>query len=262
MRTYPVLTAWYGFWSFLGLSAYLYIRVLYRFVGPQYDVVTSDVRDIGDAISEVYLKPVGRPMHFKPGQFLYISFDSDAVTEEPHPFSISSSPEQNSIRLSIKRLGDWTSDIQKIERGEPARIWGPYGHFSDIPLREHAMPLLMIGGGVGITPFLSLVASEVFAHRKGPATLIYSVPNKDKQVYADELRAAATNVAQLSVEFHLSDESGFINESTLQAAVKEPLEHHLVMLCGPGPMTESIRSLLLKAGLKPKQILSEDFQIR
>lgn len=262
MRTYPVLTVWYGAWSALGLGAYVYIRFLYRFVGPQYDVVTSEVKDIGDAISEIRLKPVGRPLHHKPGQFIYISFDSDAVTEEPHPFSISSGPEDPALRLSIKRLGDWTRDIHKIERGEPARIWGPYGHFSDLALKEHAMPLLMIGGGVGITPFLSIIHSEVFAHRKGPAVLIYSVPNSAKQVYGQEIRAAAEKLPQLDTVMHLSDEQGFINEKFLRQSVSEPLEQHLVMLCGPGPMTDSIRNLLLKAGLQPKQIISEEFQIR
>lgn len=262
MRSYPVLTIWYGAWSVLGLSAYLYIRLLYRFIGPQYDVVTSEVRDIGDSISEIHLKPVGRPLHHKPGQFIYISFDSDAVTEEPHPFSISSGPEDPALRLSIKRLGDWTGNIDKIERGEPARIWGPYGHFSDLPLKEHSMPLLMIGGGVGITPFLSMIRSDVFAHRKGPAVLIYSVPNKAKQVYAQEIQAAAARIPQLSAVLHLSDEEGFLNEKSLRAAVQSPLEQHMVMLCGPGPMTASLKALLLKVGLQPKQILSEEFQIR
>jgi predicted ferric reductase len=58
--------------------------------------------------NDIFLDPVGRAMALKPGQFIYISFDTDAVTEEPHPFILSSAPEQSRLRLSIKRLGDWT----------------------------------------------------------------------------------------------------------------------------------------------------------
>lgn len=56
---YPLLSMWFGFWCSAGLAAYVYIRLLYRWIGPQFDYVVSDVKEIGSGITEVYLKPVG-----------------------------------------------------------------------------------------------------------------------------------------------------------------------------------------------------------
>jgi predicted ferric reductase len=259
---YPILMAWHGFWVAIGLTSYVYIRVLYRFWGPQYDYLTSHVREIGDSISEVYLEPFGRPMHARPGQFVYISFDTDAVTEEPHPFSISSPPDEPEMRLSIKRLGDWTSNVVKIDDGEPARIWGPYGHFSDYLFKHPKLPAVLIGGGIGITPFLSIVRSKAFSKRSGPSTLIYSVPRKRAAVYAEELQQAIDSLEQTSLVQHFSDEEGYIDQGMLEGILQHPLKNYLFLICGPAIMMESLKSLLTEAGVKPKQIVMEDFAIR
>jgi predicted ferric reductase len=259
---YPVLTVWHGFWVAIGLSSYIYIRVLYRFFGPQYDYVTSHIQEIGDAISEVYLEPLGRPMYFRPGQFVYISFDTDAVTEEPHPFSISSPPHESEMRLSIKRLGDWTSDVVKIDRSEPARIWGPYGHFSDYLFRHPKLPAVLIGGGIGITPFLSIVRSKAFYNRSGPSTLIYSVPRKSAGVYGKEIKEAMEGLEQTRLVEHFSDDEGFIDREMLEGLLDQPLKDYLFLMCGPDPMMKAIKSILTEADVKPKQIVMEDFAIR
>ncbi len=263
IMAFPLLTVWHGAWVAIGLSAYVYIRVLYRYIGPQYDVVTDEVReDIGDRVTEIYLEAKGRPMVAQPGQFLYISFDADAVTEEPHPFSISSPPEDPRIRLSIKRLGDWTGDIDNIRKGERARIWGPYGHFSEALLRRGDFPAVLIGGGIGITPFLSIIRSEAFARREAPSTLFYSGPRKDSLVYDKEIAAVAEKIGQLSYVRHVSDEEGFINRAFLEKHLERPLPEYLFLVCGPGPMMDAFRDFLTEAGVSRSQLVMEDFAIR
>jgi predicted ferric reductase len=196
---YPVLLVWHGTWVVVALAAYIQIRVFYRWFGPLYDYTVESVADIGDAITEISLKPKGRALHPAPGQFIYVSFDADAVNKEPHPFSISSSPEAAHLRLSIKQLGDWTQDVTQIKPGKSGRVWGPYGHFTKLALAEPHMPLVMIGGGIGITPFLSLVASEVFAGRGGKSTLVYAIANHSSAVYLEELRTRALSTHHQSM---------------------------------------------------------------
>jgi predicted ferric reductase len=137
-----------------------------------------------------------------------VSFDADAVNKEPHPFSISSSPEAAHLRLSIKRLGDWTQDVAQIKPGKSARVWGPYGHFTKLALAQPLMPLVMIGGGIGITPFLSLVASEAFARRGGKSTLVYAIPDRSSAVYLEELRTREDALPHFALIAHYSDEAG------------------------------------------------------
>ncbi|MFU8828161.1 MAG: ferric reductase-like transmembrane domain-containing protein [Phycisphaerales bacterium] len=262
MVKYPLLTVWYASWTVLGLAAYVYIRVLYRFIGPQYNMVTAEVRQRPDEITEVYLKPVGRRMQFEAGQFLYLSYDSDAVTSEPHPFSISSPPEEPNLRLTIKRLGDWTGDVHRIRPGERARVWGPYGHFGKALQEQPDVPMVMIAGGVGITPFLSIIRSEAFAHRKEVGVLIYSVPHQAKQVYADEITSRAAQLPNLRAVMHLSDEAGYIDQNYLRETLDRPLPDYAWMLCGPDEMTDSIQAQLEEDGVRPEQILIESFDIR
>ncbi len=259
---YPELAVWHGTWVVVALAAYIYIRVIYRFAGPQYDFATHGVQEIGDQITEVRLDPVGRPMDFQAGQFLYISFDSDAVSREPHPFSISSPPGTLPMRLSIKRLGDWTREIDRIRSGEPARVWGPYGHFSEILAKRPEMPAVLIGGGIGITPMLSIAGSDMLARRHGPSMLIYAVPDEASLVYDAELRARADAIPQLDYHSHLSDNEGFIDQAYLEKTLPLPLGEHLFLVCGPAPMMRAMRTLLQTAGVRPTRVIMEDFAIR
>jgi predicted ferric reductase len=259
---YPALWIWHGIWVAIALFSYLYIRLLYRWFGPLYDYTVESVEDIGDGISEITLKPKGRPLRPSPGQFIYVSFDADAVNKEPHPFSVSSSPEAANLRLSIKRLGDWTHEVPQIQTGKSGRVWGPYGHFAKLALAEPDMPLVMIGGGIGITPFLSLVASEAFAMREGKSTLIYAVTEPSAAVYLGELRGREKALPHFTLIEHYSDEAGYLDLAYLESAVEQPLLDCLFMICGPTPLMEAMRTQLAEAGARERQVIVEDFQIR
>jgi predicted ferric reductase len=218
---YPVLRFWHGAWVVLALAAYAYIRIFYRRFGPLFDYIVESVDDIGDDITELVLQPQGRTLRPAPGQFIYVSFDADAVNQEPHPFSMSSSPAADHLRLSIKRLGDWTQNVAQIKPGKAARVWGPYGHFTELALTETSLPLVMIGGGIGITPFLSLVASAALAGRAGPSTLVYAIPDRASAVYLEELRTRADQLPHLTLAEHYSDESGYLDRAYLERVVAE-----------------------------------------
>jgi predicted ferric reductase len=259
---YPVLLVWHGTWVVVALAAYVYIRLLYRRFGPLYDYTVESVEDVGDDITEIKLKPKGRTLRPKPGQFIYVSFDADAVNKEPHPFSISSSPEAAHLRLSIKRLGDWTQDVAEIKPGKSGRVWGPYGHFTKLVLEEPLMPLVMIGGGIGITPFLSLVASGAFAQRGGKSTLIYAVPDHSSAVYLEELQSRADALPHFTLVVHYSDDSGYVDRAYLESVVKQPFQDCLFLICGPTPLMTAVRTLLADAGMRARQVIVEDFEIR
>jgi predicted ferric reductase len=259
---YPVLRVWHGTWVILALAAYAYIRVVYRWFGPRYDYHVASVEDVGDAITEILLQPKGRSLRPAPGQFIYVSFDADAVDKESHPFSVSSSPEAAHLRLSIKRLGDWTQDVAQIKPGKSGRVWGPYGHFTNLALAQPLMPLVMIGGGIGITPFLSLVASEAFARRGGQSTLVYAIPDRSSAVYLEELRTREESLPQLALVVHYSDEEGYLDRAYLESVMEQPFLDCLFMICGPPPLLAAMRTLLSETGVSARQIIVEDFEIR
>lgn len=259
---YPVLMAWHGMWVTLALIAYTYIRFFYRWIGPLHDYAVESVAEIGDAITEITLKPKGRPLRPAPAQFIYVSFAADAVDKEAHPFSISNSAEAAHLRISIKRLGDWTRDVAQIKQGRSARVWGPYGHFAELALEEAHIPLVMIGGGIGIAPFLSLVASEAFAKRAGKSTLIYAVPDKSSAVYLEELRTREKALPHFTLHVHYSDEAGYVDRAYLESIMEEPFLDCLFMICGPASLMAGMRTVLTDAGVSARQIITEEFEIR
>jgi len=259
---YSALSIWHGTWVILALAAYVHIRVFYRWFGPLYDYTVESVDDVGDAITEIILKPKGRSLRPAPGQFIYVSFDADAVNKEPHPFSLSSAPEAAHLRLSIKQLGDWTQDVAQIKPGKSGRVWGPYGHFTKLALAQPLMPLVMIGGGIGITPFLSLVGSEAFARREGKSTLVYAIPDRPSAVYLEELRAREAALPHFALIAHYSDEAGFLDRAYLESVVQQSLVDCLFLVCGPPPLMAAMRTLLATAGVSARQVITESFEIR
>jgi ferredoxin-NADP reductase len=90
-----------------------------------------------------------------PGQFIRISVLYGQEWSEEHTFTISSAPEEKLLRMTIKAVGPFTTALQTIKPGTEVRLHGPYGKFcKDI---EKTPRIVMIAGGIGITPFLSVL---------------------------------------------------------------------------------------------------------
>lgn len=259
---YPLLRTWFGVWCAVGLGAYIYIRIFYRWIGPQYDYRVSRTEQAGDDITEVWFKPIfKRRMNHRPGQFLYVSFDADAVSREPHPFTISSAPESPELRLSIKSLGDWTSSVAGVRDGEPARLWGPYGKLDKALWRAPDKRAVFLAGGIGVTPFLGILASEAMRRRPAPVVVIYSTKTPDEAVYRDELESHVAALPNARLTLHASDEDGFINHAWLSDELGN-FGNTEFFICGPTAMNDAMKSLLLDAGVDLADLHFEVFSIR
>lgn len=91
----------------------------------------------------------------KAGQFASIRVLRDGTWSEPHPFTLSSAPEDDALRMTIKNSGTFTRTAPELEPGTPIQCAGPFGNFCE---GIDAQPeIVMIAGGVGITPFLSVL---------------------------------------------------------------------------------------------------------
>ena len=99
--------------------------------------------------------PAGRPMAFLPGQFVFVDFHQDGISAETHPFSIASTPGQTTLEVVVRSLGDYTSRLMGLKPGAMARVEGPFGRFTYH--RHRNRDQIWIAGGIGITPFMSMV---------------------------------------------------------------------------------------------------------
>ncbi|MCC5914675.1 MAG: ferredoxin reductase family protein [Balneolaceae bacterium] len=218
-------------------------------------------------IWSVEFEPVGHDgMEFKPGQFVWVTLGDTPYKLQQHPFTISSAPEKrNSLRLTIKELGDFTSEVKNLKEGETAFIEGPYGNFT---LSESvATHNIFIAGGIGITPAMSILESLRERHDQREFTLIYGTPDVEHTPFREDLKVLSSELNLKVVHVYENPpegwdgEEGFIDGGVLKRNIPE--EHHQCeyFVCGPPPMMDAAESKLTEWGVSVHKVHSERFNI-
>ncbi len=210
------------------------------------------------------LKSGHTPMHFDPGQFIWLHLGTSPWGMKEHPFSISSSAVRaDRIALTIKELGDFTSRIGHVRVGQTAYLDGPYGQFSVD--RHKADEYVFIAGGVGITPIMSMLRTLRDRHDPRRFTLIYGAESLEEMVFLDEIRAMTSDL-RLSFVPVLSrppadwnGERGWIDAQVLSRHAADRPEEAEFFVCGPEPMMNAVSRALHDAGVHPSQIRYELF---
>jgi predicted ferric reductase len=205
------------------------------------------------------------------GQWLSLRILRVDGWSEPHPFTISCAPEDEILRLTIKRVGAFTSSIPELKPGTPLKCEGPFGAFcKNIDQKEN---IVMIAGGVGITPFLSV--SRHFRNIKAPnrVTLFWTNKTIDDAFAADELKEMTkelnlTTVHTLSrqkeVEIYVHEDtpkvswlSGYVTREVLRKYVD--FSDPSFYLCGPPKMQDFVLGELEACGVDPQSVEKEKF---
>jgi predicted ferric reductase len=254
----PLMIWIYGF---IGAAciAYIYTRFLYRFLGPKYNYKVVKIKKMQTCWDVYMTAQTTKEIAYYPAQFVYISFNNKMLGSEPHPFSISSASHQP-FRLSIKNSGDYTSKLDALMVGDSARIWGPYGRFYEKYLCEPKKDAVMIAGGIGITPFLSLIHHEVKHPKPRKTILFYGVKNRDHKDYIDEIAACVLqnhNIKIITSFFEIEP----LNMQIIESYTDKDLTRYNFFLCGPIKMMKLFEEDLKKRGVKNRNIIFEDFNL-
>jgi predicted ferric reductase len=214
------------------------------------------IRLLGDDVTELVLAPVGRSMHFVPGQFVFLRLADEHLGGEPHPFSIASAPTESDVRLVVKRLGDFTSRLPEAHEGSDATLEGPYGTFSyrHWPTERQ----LWIAGGIGLAPFLGMARS--LAGGPGHRVDLWYGHARTDDPFLAELQELERAVPGLRVFAVCEADDGFIDAKRIEQA--SGLEDREILLCGPHAMMEALRGQFLERGVRASRIHYEDFAFR
>lgn len=254
----PALSAYLGTLAVLGLLAWVYRSVLGRFLVPRRDYRVAAVHHLDEAVTEIVMRPRGTPLRFEPGQFLFVSFHSRVVREEPHPFSITSAPHQPELTLLVKALGDFTTSLKRLEPGARAKVEGPYGGLS---YRRVANPRqVWIAGGIGVTPFLSMLRSlgPDDAHE---IDFYYASDHAEGMYFLYELYAIADEHPRVRIIPIRADRLGHLTAADVNG-VARGLSGQDILLCGPPTMVRSLHQQLRQRGVADHRIHSEEFSFR
>ncbi|NOQ76137.1 MAG: hypothetical protein GQ574_29320 [Crocinitomix sp.] len=254
IKELPITRVYVFGMAFLGIAAWFYRAFLYGVFNKKLNYSINEVNDLGSGITEVKLKAKANELVYKAGQFVFVKFPSISKKEQ-HPFTISSHPSEGDLRVTIKGLGDYTNNLhEKIAVGEAVTIEGPFGLFTFDNLDKKEQ--IWIAGGIGITPFLSLI-KEVGNQKN--VKLFWCVKNDSEAIYKSEIEAVVAENPNIDFTVWTSDDNGYLTVDKLGLTAYKDKDY---LICGPQVLKTSIMTQLKKEGVKQKQIHDEEFAFR
>jgi len=121
------------------------------------------------------LKPFPDLLRYKVAQYIFVNVPAISL-HEWHPFSIASAPYSDEIEIFVKSLGNWTQKLYRLAEREAyisVRLDGPYGNLN-LDYQRYSK-LLLVGGGIGVTPIIGLLQSIYSSERKTPMKYVLAV---------------------------------------------------------------------------------------
>lgn len=258
--SFSPLGIWMNILIGLGVASGLYKTFFYNKFGPKYEYKIIKINRYSD-IHDIYLKPTIDKLPHKIAQYVYVSFISDRISKEEHPYCITSLPEDDSLRLSIKELGDYTKKLGSLKVGDRALIYGPYGQLGK-NFNKHNMDSIFIGGGIGIAPFLSMFKKAGLTNNGALTSLFYCTKYKKDAVFEKELEELAETHENLNYCNQCSREIHCEHLSVKQISeLVRNIKRTNVYLCGPTRMMVPLSKDLVYAGFSKDNIILEDFEM-
>jgi predicted ferric reductase len=250
---------WWGLWG-LVIVALLHGRVVTPLIrNARHKLRVAAVVPEADNVTSVYV--TGRDLNglqARAGQFFIWRFLTKGRWWQANPFSISSTPDGEVLRLTARAVGRTSAGLKDVPVGTRVFVEGPYGAFTTLHRTRDST--LLIAGGVGITPIRSLLGELT-----GPVTVLYRVPSEADAVLRSELEHY---VATAGVTLHLlTGRTGAgdppnrpFTPENLTALVPDIRERD-VYVCGPPAMTDAVLRALKQAGVPKRQVHAERFAL-
>jgi predicted ferric reductase len=256
-------------WTLYGLfwvALIVYVRAVRPAHATACPWTVVEVRPERGQVTTLVLEPrSGTPLRFAPGQFAWLTVGASPFAMHEHPFSIASSAERGGrIELSIKALGDFTSQVGSTPVGTPAWIDAPYGTFS-IDDAPEAPGYAFVAGGVGIGPIMSMLRTLADRGDRRPLVLFYGNRVWERIAFREELDRLASRLDLRVVHVLLepppgwTGERGFVTEDVLMRHLPADRHRFHCFLCGPTPMTRGVEHALAALGLPAAHVHSEIF---
>ncbi len=202
-----------------------------------------------------------KKLKFKAGQFCFLRLDKNNLHAR-HPFTMSGAPGEDDLRFTIKTAGRFTKTASELKPGEEIAVDGPFGKFT---IKEKTKDLVFVAGGVGITPFMSMIRDQINKKQTQNISLFYACRTEEEIIFKKELDAIEDGwfkkVYILSREKTTSSancECGYIRRELMEKYAKN-MPNSLFYICGPEGMKTAVKNILKELKISKKAIISESF---
>ncbi|MGH9699004.1 MAG: ferredoxin--NADP reductase [Candidatus Acidiferrales bacterium] len=213
-------------------------------------------------------KPSG--FEFKPGQYLDVSLvDPPPMDAEGaiRTFSIASAPYENELVVATRmRDTSFKRELAKLPLGTQFKLEGPSGSFT--LHKNTAKPAVLLAGGIGITPFRSMVRQAASEKLSQKLYLFYSNRRPEDAAFLDELQSlsqAAPNfiftpsMSEMGKSSrHWAGEQGFIDRAMITKYCPA-LDGPIFYVAGPPAMVSAMQQMLAQAGVNEDDVRTEEF---
>ncbi len=251
--------------------------------------VSNITRETSEAVSVTFEIPsaLKEQFQFTQGQYLTLRFQLNGQ-EVRRAYSMSSSPLDNRTTVTVKQIKNGlvsTHINTQVKEGDEIAVMPPQGRFFTKLDPDQQKTYYLFGGGSGITPLMSILKTIVEKEPMSTIFLLYGNQNENSIIFKEELAALGKKYAgQLIIEDILSDPikekpkgfGSFLKKGKItwtgeigladgtnagKFLDKNPPRAKAVeyFICGPGPMMDSIESVLLGRGIDKKTIHLERF---
>lgn len=250
-----------GYWRSLYVVCAL-VLVCFRLVIPmvhasRYRLRVAEVVDNGSTVSIVMTGRRLDQLGARAGQFFLWRFLARGLWWQSHPFSLSAAPNGRSLRITMKKLGDFTGGAARIEPGTRVVAEGPFGTFTERERQREKV--LLVGGGIGIAPIRALLEEM-----RGDVVVVYRAAHEDDLALADEIEALAeergATVHHVVGDHRTPAGRMLLSHESLSGLVPD-IAHREVYICGPPAMADAVRKVALAARVPGRNVHVERFAL-
>ena len=201
-------------------------------------------------------------LDYKPGQFFFITLKQGDKELSKH-FSFSSSPTEKDHIEFTKKFTDheYSLALKAAKVGDWARIDAPYGQFT---FEGEYPKIALLGGGIGITPFMSICKNATDKGLSSKITLFYGCRTENDLAFRGELEELAQKNKDLKLipivnqpTAQWKGATGIINAEMIKQQLPD-YQENIFYTCGPPPMVEAMEKLVENLGL-PKEKLKREY---
>lgn len=254
--------------SVVGVGVYRWVwRAM---LDPSTEFVVHEVRAESPSVSTLVLEPRGGrhadlgSWAFAPGQFAWLRLQR-TLTAEEHPFTIASSAHVGRTEFTIRHNGDFTQALRTLPPGSPVWVDGPHGAFtSDIGTCEG---FVLIAGGVGITPMMSMLRTAADRGDRRPYRMIVVAGKTEDLLFREELGFLRGSLDLIVTEVLRRPSEGWHGHTgdlgvSLMSVVLRSVDHPDDLdyfICGPPGLVNSALDVVDALDVAPARVHTELF---